>query len=612
MKSSSAIRTAFTMERVLEKSGDTLFVIFDFNCDQWDKQIQALKEYWRAWSQPRSIQRVSFWSMDDKDCLPCLEKGNYAVYGLFDPKPNHLVFAALDDTPFGLSEEEQQCLVESEGEIGFSAVGHNPLGEGHVAAFCAPDPAVLVEMKKSLRLNFTFFVTQQDQVVNGGNLNDDFSPLVLSASDGQVDADHFFATLERVHPYPLRHIAGGDYLELKKSVRSRLERKEATRGHISYAELSGILAEAAARIQDGHTEVMPAADMIDAGNPDALMFPFRLRRRLNELVVDDAIPGLEELKGKSLLSIGDQPLNDFLQRALCRISSESDAHRLAQFVENQRFHVAWCAPFNDSPVTMRFEEKQKTSTRRIDLISLREYDDLLPEKDGSGDFHCFHHDEDTCYFNCDSFIDTDNRRTYIAGLFGELRAKKTRRLIIDVRQNGGGNPDLVVFLLEFLTERPFRMWSRVDIKVSDLLIEQHPEYSHYGDLTGMIISESDDSVLPQRREDLFKGDLYVLIGPHTFSTAAEFAAVTKDYGLGQLIGEETGGRRQSTGDALTGLLPVSGIKFGISAMMYYAAFPKAGDEAHGTRPDVSPSAEDLFDYEDTEDPLVAFTLERID
>ncbi len=534
------------------------------------------------------------------------------VYGLFDPKPNHLVFAAFNDTPFGLSEEEQKFLFEGGmGEIGFASVGHNPLGDGHISAFCAPSPTVLTGMKKCLRLNYTFFVTLQDQVINGGNLDHDFAPLVFSADDGQVDAEYFFTTLERVHPYPLRHISGDDYLDLKKSIRNRLQRQEASRGHISYAELSGILAEAAARLKDGHTEIMPAGDIIDGAIPDVLMFPFRLKRFFDDLVVENAIPRLEDLTWKSLVSVDDQPINEFLQPALCRISGESDTRRLVQFVDSQRFYGAWSAMFTESPVTMRFVEKGRTSTHRIDLISISEYDDLLPEKEESDGFHRFHHDENTCYYNCDSFIDTDDRRTYIAGLFSELRAKKTHRLIIDVRQNGGGNPDLVVFLLEFLTEKPFKMWSRVDIKLSDLLIEQHPHYARYSDLTGLIISESDDLVIPKRREDLFKGDLHVLIGPRTFSAAAEFAAVVKDYGLGQLIGEETGGRRQSTGDALTGLLPVSGIRFGVSAMMYYAAMPQAGDETRGTLPDISPKAEELFEYEETEDPLVNFTLEHI-
>ncbi len=614
MKPSSVSQSPLTIERVLESAGDTLFVIFDFGCAGWEKQIQALKEYWWAWSERHSIPRVSFWYTDDNDGLPRLElkKGNYVVYGLFDPKPNHLVFAAFNETPFGLSEEEQKLLFEGGmGEIGFSAVGHNPLGDGHIAAFCAPSPTVLTGMKKCLKLNYTFFATLQDQVINGGNLDDNFAPLVFSADDGQVDAEYFFTTLERVHPYPLRHISGQDYLDLKKSIRCRLQRLEASRGHISYPELSGILAEAAARLKDGHTEIMPAVNIIEAANPDVLMFPFRLKRRFNDLVVEDTIPGLEDLTRKSIVSVDDRPIKEFLQPALCRISGESDTRRFVQFLDNQRFYGAWCALFTESPVTMRFAEKRKTSTRRIDLISLREYDDLLPEREESEGFHHFCRDDNTCYFNCDSFDDTDDRRTYIAGLFSELRAKKSHRLIIDVRQNGGGNPDLVAFLLEFLTKKPFKMWSRVDIKLSDLLIEQHSNYSRYSDLAGLMLSEADDLVIPQRREDLFTGDLYVLIGPCTFSAAAEFAAVVKDHGLGKLIGEETGGRRQSTGDALTGLLPVSGIRFGISAMMYYAAMPEAGDEARGTLPDISPKADELSKYEETADPLLQFTLEHI-
>ena len=125
--------TPLTIERVLKSSDDTLFVVFDFTRDGWDEQIQALKAYWRAWAGNHSVQRVFFLFTDDPASIEhrALKKGNYVVYGLFDPKPNHLVFASFKDTPFSTLEDKLKDSAESEmGDVGLAGVGRNPLGEG--------------------------------------------------------------------------------------------------------------------------------------------------------------------------------------------------------------------------------------------------------------------------------------------------------------------------------------------------------------------------------------------------------------------------------------------------------------------------------------------------
>ena len=602
-----------TFERVVETSGDTLYVIFDFDCDGWDEQIHALKEYWVAWAEGSSVQRVSFLSTDDEGCLehPELENGNFVVYGLFAPKPNHLVFASFSDTPFDSWEEERQYLIErGMGDIGFAAVGCNPIGEGFVVAFNASSPAILADMMECLHLNCTCISVLKGEVINVGIFNYNFTPLIFSAKEAQADADYFFATLEKVHPLPLRYIGAYDYLALKKTVRTQLQQQEALHGHISYARLAGILAEAAARFKDGHTEIKPTSLLIVGADPDVLMLPFRLKLHCDRLIVESAIPELEDLCGKTLEAIDNRPIDEILRPALRRISGESENFRLAQFLDDQRCYVAWCALFRVSPVTMLFSDRKWNFTRTIDLISLQQYDDLLPEMEETRSFRRFLYDDRTCYYLCGSFHDTEHVRPYIARLFGEIREKGTERLIIDVRNNRGGSSDLVVYLLEFLTDKPFRMWSRVDIKLSDLLFQQRKEYAPFRHLAGLTVSESDEPETPGHREDLFRGELYVLIGPGTFSAAAEFAAVVKNQKLGKLIGEETGGRRQSTGDAVLDYLPSSAIMCRVSSMVYHASCPTVEDDAYGTVPDVSLDEEDLIKYDPTDDPLLHFVLEQ--
>ena len=614
MESLSDSKGPLTIERVLKLSSNELFVIFDFKYDEWEAPTQVLKAYWQTWAEHHSVPRVSFLFADDITHLErqALNKGHYVVYGLFEPEPSHFISDSFKDTPFNIWEEELKDLAaRGLRDIGFAAVGRNSLGEGFIVAFTASNPVVLADMQEHLLMNHTFISIFQGQIISGGALNHNFMPIALSACEAQDDADYFFATLEKVHPQLLRHISIEDYLDSKKTIRTQLLEQEMLQGSISSSYLAGILAEAAAYLKDGHTGIKSNGFFISEDSQDIFMLPFRLKRNLDYLIVEYVTPDLEDLQGQTLITINDQPMDDFLKPALRRISSESDTFGLEQFVDRQRFYSAWCGLFSSSPVTIRFKNKRHSFTRSINLISLQEYDELIPERDESPSFHCFYHDDKICYYQYNSFIDCDSERSYIVRLFSEMQNRGTSFLIIDLRINTGGDPDMGDYLLSFLTEKPYRMWSRVDIKLSEHLFEQRTEFTPYRDLAGLILSELVDPKTPKRQEYLFKGNLYLLIGPGTFSAATEFAAVVKNYHLGQLIGEETGGRRQSTGDALMDQLPSSAIGFSVSSMVYYASIPNTDDEYRGVLPDVSPIAEDLIKHEETDDPLLYFTLDHV-
>lgn len=625
MRSLLDLRNPLTIECVLKSSGDTLFVVFDFKQDGWEGAIQELKAYWRAWTERHSVPRVSFLFSDNIVSLKHrdLTKGSYVVYGLLDPdpKPNHLVFASFKDTPLSKWKDDQKNLAKNEmDDIGFAAVGRNPLGEGFIVTFSAANPAILADIKKYLQTNCTFISILQGQVIKRGILNHDFTHLEflggspLEAQEAQVDADYFFAAIEEVHPQPLRHIDVENYLSLKKIVRTQLQEQEAVQGHISYAYLASILAEAAARLRDGHTYIEP--DEYFIFKSATYMFPFRLKLHFNRLLVEYALSDLENLQGQTLIAINGQPVTEFLRPALRKISGESDTFRLAKFIDRQQFYGAWCDLLPSSPVTMHFMDKGgQFSTHLIDLISLHTYNSFIAEYDldenNLPSFHRFYHGDKTCYYRYNDFVDSEDERSYIAHLFREMHKRKTDSLIIDVRNNGGGNSAMGYYLLGFLTNQSYRMFSRVDTKLSELLFKQRTEFTPYSSLASLVVSELMKSEPPEQQADIFKGTLYLLIGPRTFSMAAAFAAVIKDYQIGQLIGEETGGRRQTSGDVLVDQLPSSMIRFGVSAKVFYAPVPKVDDEYRGTVPDISLGEEELLKYEKTDDPLLCFTLDHI-
>ena len=109
----------------------------------------------------------------------------------------------------------------------------------------------------------------------------------------------------------------------------------------------------------------------------------------------------------------------------------------------------------------------------------------------------------------------------------------------------------------------------------------------------------------------FQGNLFLLTSGRTFSSAADFTAVIKDYQFGTIIGEETGGLRQCFGDVLSFTMPGTGINFGVSFKYFYAPVPEIGDDRHGTVPDIELDNDILADYSHENDPALAFALDYI-
>ena len=153
-------------------------------------------------------------------------------------------------------------------------------------------------------------------------------------------------------------------------------------------------------------------------------------------------------------------------------------------------------------------------------------------------------DENTVLLRISSF---NERAENISPLLDTIRQRAYRNLIIDLRDNGGGNFESAFLVGNFLTDKEFisgffpnRNWyekhnrppNRNDIEkfslmTSDDLSAIHSEYGFYIAATG-----SNDS---------FKGKIYILVNNRTGSAAEALVIGAKEYGLATIVGQRTAG-----------------------------------------------------------------------
>nr|WP_276568207.1 S41 family peptidase [Xanthomonas sp. CFBP 8151] len=157
-----------------------------------------------------------------------------------------------------------------------------------------------------------------------------------------------------------------------------------------------------------------------------------------------------------------------------------------------------------------------------------------------------------------SFYWEDKKRYYalMEDAFRRIRRAGATHLIIDVRDNGGGDDDMWMRgILKYIASAPYKTGSSYIKRV----IEGR---RNAGETPGDAIAGHIETVTQPEMQhpQFFHGKTYVLIGPYTYSSAILFANVMKDYGFATLAGSGSAARRGQTGGIQSFVYPASGLE----------------------------------------------------
>lgn len=180
-------------------------------------------------------------------------------------------------------------------------------------------------------------------------------------------------------------------------------------------------------------------------------------------------------------------------------------------------------------------------------------------------------------------------------LFKKLSENKYQNLIIDVRDNPGGNYMLAGFLIEYLAENPFYLVdSSIIVKKDKIdldkkLIKQYTRYRMglKKDEKRNIYFLKSYRFKPKHKNN-FKGKVIVLINAQSMSTASILAGYFKNSGRGILIGEETGNNYCAfcAGGKILFELPNTKMKVQIPLNLLYMEVDEKNNSCeHGVLPD---------------------------
>jgi C-terminal processing protease CtpA/Prc len=147
---------------------------------------------------------------------------------------------------------------------------------------------------------------------------------------------------------------------------------------------------------------------------------------------------------------------------------------------------------------------------------------------------------------------------FIGDAFARIRDAKVTTLIIDVRENPGGDDGMWKAFLPYLADKPFRNGSSYIKKV---IAGRASGLEKVGDV---VHGFGDTWVEPDVNSPLhFSGKTYVLVGRMTYSSAVLFSNVVQDFGFAQLAGAGGYARARQTGGVQNIILPNTGLEITI-------------------------------------------------
>ncbi|MEM8816595.1 MAG: S41 family peptidase [Pseudomonadota bacterium] len=351
-------------------------------------------------------------------------------------------------------------------------------------------------------------------------------------------------------------------------------------------------------------------------------FPIYLRIAKGRAYVGEDYSGNADVQpGDRIVALNDLPIKDWLRRTAAHISADTDyiAHSLLEFSFPRHLwlELGEVAEFELELKTREGARKSVTIAARSAAERRQHADEQAAASAPDRSLRAFELlDDNIAYLRPGPFYNAEDPNAiwdntaflaFIDSAFETFLDARADTLIIDLRENPGGDNSFSDPMLAWIADEPFRFYSEFLIRSSD-----EAAASNQARLDGNpAAAESVSRLMAERYAEVprgesfafeipfaeprkgprFDGEVYVLINRHSYSNTVNVAAIVQDYGLGTVVGEKTSDMATTYGAMETFTLPHTGFTVG---------FPKA----HIIRPSGERRADGVSPDWPIESPLV--------
>jgi hypothetical protein len=393
----------------------------------------------------------------------------------------------------------------------------------------------------------------------------------------QLKSDlHFLKDkLERNHPGLYRYISKTSLNSFFDSLNHAIVRP------MKQLDFLSLITLLHSKIDDGHTMFLPGDAIVGYNNTKGRFLPFAVFIANEKFYLTENYSGDSSIKmGEEVVSINGTSATDIISQLLKRQIRDGGNKTYPLWILNHYFGSYYSFVFGQPEYFTiafknnlgQFYNKRVNSLTKDSIKVLREHKSanrealsgIMLEENEKGSAAVI----TIKSFDADilSNIYQQQFSPVIDSIFLRLKVHHVQNLILDLRDNQGGDFEPGRFLLSYLLKEPSRY-----------------------------ILEGDESRLIQIKPNHFTGNLYVLINGGTFSNSAIVCAELEKNKRAVFIGEETGGNKYIiSGKAREHVLPNTKIRAFISTTTY--RITNGPDNGNGIRPTytIQPNIEDFL------------------
>jgi len=165
-------------------------------------------------------------------------------------------------------------------------------------------------------------------------------------------------------------------------------------------------------------------------------------------------------------------------------------------------------------------------------------------------------------------------KSFFRTSFKEMRNKKSKHLVIDVRGNGGGSVTNSTFLTKFVVDRKFKVADSLYANTRNSRYKKYIEGYFFNRLFMLFMTAKKNDgkyhfgyferhYFKPKKKNHFNGNVYILTGGNSFSATTLFTQTVKQQNNVTVVGEETGGGAYGNSAWLIPdlVLPETGVRF---------------------------------------------------
>lgn len=420
---------------------------------------------------------------------------------------------------------------------------------------------------------------------------------LLTKQQAIEDYDVLYSSLINYHPNPFMYVSESDFKTYYETQKLNIP------DSLSELEFNFLSRQLISQIKCGHTYAKPSKEWYTSAKEKNVQLPFDVRKKENRLFISNTTDDDFEFNiNDELISVNNVKVVDILQKMSSMQERDGFTESFSNALIEKRFrtYVLFIMGIQ-SEYNIEYKTKFGEIKNTIILPTNKKLKEIEKSKlpfnfkkiiENSWSFFSFDSSLNLAYLKIENFSSKKEFKKYYQLVFEYLKQKDNPQLIIDLRDNPGGDFRNGNNFLTYLTPNKFELnfQKQQTVKTGN----EYVKLSKWAKWTKVAFAlkpskykvkgKTSETFIYKPSKYLYKGKVNVITNGITFSQAALVAAHLNEYGA-VFFGQETGGAEIGCNGILNYDLVLPNSKLAVTIPMYHVKSNSTkGQFGYGIKP----------------------------